>query len=58
MGIFDGLRRDFTSGSEIDWMLDLDFSADDSMRSYLKFMAIDTVLNFVGRTNVDCKDWD
>lgn len=64
MGIFDGLRRDFRSGSEIDWMLDLDFSADDSMRSYLKFMAIDTVLNFVGRTmstvkiGIKSKEWD
>ncbi|TLQ15427.1 phage portal protein [Pseudolactococcus raffinolactis] len=64
MGIFDGLRRDFRSGYEIDWMLDLDFSADDSMRSYLKFMAIDTVLNFVGRTmstvkiGIESKEWD
>ena len=64
MGIFDGIRRDFRSGSEIDWMLDLDFSADDSMRSYLKFMAIDTVLNFVGRTmstvkiGIESKEWD
>ena len=64
MGIFDGLRRDFRSGSEIDWMLDLDFSSDDSMRSYLKFMAIDTVLNFVGRTmstvkiGIESNEWD
>lgn len=64
MGIFDGLWRDFRSSNEIDWMLDLDFSADDSMRSYLKFMAIDTVLNFVGRTmstvkiGIESKEWD
>lgn len=64
MGIFDGLWRDFRSSYEIDWMLDLDFSADDSMRSYLKFMAIDTVLNFVGRTmstvkiGIESKEWD
>ena len=64
MGIFDGLLRDFRSSYEIDWMLDLDFSDDDSMRSYLKFMAIDTVLNFVGRTmstvkiGIESKEWD
>lgn len=66
MGIFDGLRRDINKSSDLDWnlMLDLDFSDDTSMRSYLKFMAIDTVLNFVGRTmstvriGVDSKDWD
>lgn len=66
MGIFDGLRRDVNESSEIDWnlMLDLDFSEDTSMRSYLKVMAIDTVLNFVGRTmstvkiGIDNKDWD
>ena len=66
MGIFDGLRRDVTESSELDWnlMLDLDFSEDTSMRAYLKVMAVDTVLNFVGRTmstvkiGVDNKDWD
>ena len=64
MGIFDGLRRDFKSSLEIDWMFDLDFATDTSMRSYLKIMAIDTVLNFVGRTmstvefDIDSKEWD
>ncbi|MDN5474837.1 MAG: phage portal protein, partial [Lactococcus lactis] len=66
MGIFDGLKRDVNKASDLDWnlMLDLDFTGDSSMRSYLKVMAIDTVLNFVGRTmstvkiGVDRKDWD
>ncbi|MDN5440232.1 MAG: phage portal protein [Lactococcus lactis] len=64
MGIFDGIRKEFKKGYEIDWMLDLDFATDTSMRSYLKFMAVDTVLNFVGRTmstvkiGLDNNGWD
>lgn len=64
MGIFDGIRKEFKKGYEIDWMFDLDFATDSSMRSYLKFMAVDTVLNFVGRTmstvkiGLDNNGWD
>lgn len=64
MGIFDGLRRDFRDSSDFDWVLDLDFAYDTSSRAYLKVMAIDTVLNFVGRTmstikvGVENSEWD
>lgn len=43
------LKNTFTKNSEIDWMFDLDLIQDTSERAYLKRMAIDSVLNFVGR---------
>lgn len=44
------LKNTFTKNSEIDWLFDLDLIQDTSERAYLKRMAIDSVLNFVGRT--------
>lgn len=64
MGLFDGLRRDFINSYDIDWMLDLDFTTESSMRPYIKFMAVDTVVNFVSRTmstvkfGIDNKEWE
>jgi len=64
MGLFDGLRRDFINSYDIDWMLDLDFTTDSSMRPYIKFMAVDTVVNFVSRTmstikfGIDNEEWE
>lgn len=44
------LKNTFTKNSEIDWMFDLDLIQDTSERAYLKNMAINSVLDFVGRT--------
>lgn len=44
------LKNTFTKNSEIDWMFDLDLIQDTSERAYLKSMAINSVLDFVGRT--------
>lgn len=44
------LKNTFTKNSEIDWMFDLDLLSDTAERAYLKRMAINTVLDYVGRT--------
>ncbi|MCZ0828263.1 phage portal protein [Brevibacillus laterosporus] len=46
MGFLDILRRN----SELESMFDIDFYDDPSHRSYLKDMALETCLNFIGRT--------
>ena len=42
----DVLRRN----SEIEWMFDLDLTYETSHRAYLKKMALETCINFIGRT--------
>jgi HK97 family phage portal protein len=42
----DVLRRN----SEIEWMFDLDLTYETSQRAYLKKMALETCINFIGRT--------
>lgn len=44
--ISDILRRN----SELEWMFDLDFSYETSHRAYLKKIALETCINFIGRT--------
>ncbi|MEC1377355.1 phage portal protein [Heyndrickxia oleronia] len=36
--------------SELEWMLDLDLTYETSHRAYLKKMALETCINFIGRT--------
>lgn len=50
MSLFDGLGKVFTRNQAIAEMLDFDLISDASTRSYLKKMALDSVLNFVSRT--------
>ena len=50
MSLFDGLTKVFTKNKEIADMFDFDFESDPSTRSYLKRMALESVLNFVSRT--------
>ncbi|WP_438774429.1 phage portal protein [Enterococcus sp. DIV0755b] len=40
----------FKRNKELEWMWDLELVSETSQRVYLKKMAIDSVLNFVGRT--------
>jgi len=42
----DVLKRN----SELEWMFDLDFIHETSQRAYLKKMALETCINFIGRT--------
>jgi HK97 family phage portal protein len=42
----DILRRN----SELEWMFDLDLTYETSHRAYLKKMALETCINFIGRT--------
>ncbi len=42
----DILRRN----SELEWMFDLDLTYETSQRAYLKKMALETCINFIGRT--------
>ncbi|MGG3841828.1 phage portal protein [Anoxybacillus kestanbolensis] len=42
----DVLRRN----SELEWMFDLDLTYETSHRAYLKKMALETCINFIGRT--------
>lgn len=39
-----------TRNRELEWMWDLDFTYDVSHRAYLKKMALETCINFIGRT--------
>ncbi|KAF1303673.1 phage portal protein [Enterococcus sp. JM9B] len=50
MTVFSSILDVLKKNSEIEWMFDLDFINDTSQRVYLKKMAIDSVLNLVGRT--------
>lgn len=42
----DVLKRN----SELDWMYDLEFTYETTNRAYLKKMALETCINFIGRT--------
>lgn len=44
--IFDRLRKN----KEIEWMFDLDMLQDTSQRAYLKRLALDTCIQFLGRS--------
>lgn len=44
--ISDVLKRN----SELEWMFDLDLTYETSNRAYLKKMALETCINFIGRT--------
>lgn len=44
--ISDILKRN----SELEWMLDLDLTYETSQRAYLKKIALETCINFIGRT--------
>ena len=50
MTVFQSFFDIFKKNSELEWMYDMDFVSDTSSRAYLKKMAIDSCLNFVGRT--------
>lgn len=50
MAVFSSILDVLKKNSEIEWMFDLDFINDTSQRVYLKKMAVDSVLNLVGRT--------
>lgn len=50
MTVFQSFLDVFKKNSELEWMYDMDFVSDTSSRAYLKKMAIDSCLNFVGRT--------
>ncbi|WP_273128963.1 phage portal protein [Bacillus weihaiensis] len=47
MGILDSV---FKRNSELEWMFDLDLTYETSHRAYLKKMALETCINFIGRT--------
>lgn len=68
MGLFDMFKGSISDAQPSDWIPEIDFSNDVAKRTYLKNMAKDTVLNFVGRTmattrirfdgEVDMSNWD
>lgn len=68
MGLFDIFKGSIKNEEPSDWIPDIDFNDDVAKRTYLKGMAKDTVLNFVGRTmattrirfegKTDMNDWD
>lgn len=47
MGLFDKV---FRKNSAISWMYDLEYLKDTSKKSYIKQMALNTVIEFVART--------
>lgn len=47
MGFLDSVLK---RNSELEWMYDLEFSYDTTHRAYLKKMALETCINFIGRT--------
>ncbi|MER2057294.1 MAG: phage portal protein [Niallia sp.] len=47
MGFLDTVLK---RNSELEWMYDLDLSYETSHRAYLKKMALETCINFIGRT--------
>lgn len=44
------LESVFKKNNELEWMYDLEFTYDTSHRAYLKKMALETCINFIGRT--------
>lgn len=47
MGFLDSILR---RNSELEWMFDLDLTYEIDHRAYLKKMALETCINFIGRT--------
>ena len=47
MGLLDGV---FKRNSELEWLFDLEFANQSSHRAYLKKMALETCINFIGRS--------
>lgn len=47
MGFLESVLK---RNSELEWMFDLDLAYETSHRAYLKKMAIETCINFIGRT--------
>lgn len=47
MGFLDSVLK---RNSELEWLFDLDIPNDTSHRAYLKKMALETCINFIGRT--------
>lgn len=47
MGFIDSVLR---RNSELEWMFDLDLTYETTQRAYLKKMALETCINFIGRT--------
>lgn len=47
MGFLETILR---RNSELEWMFDLDLTYETSHRAYLKKMALETCINFIGRT--------
>ncbi|USK56569.1 phage portal protein [Cytobacillus solani] len=47
MGFLDSVLK---RNSELEWLFDLDLAFDTSHRAYLKKMALETCINFIGRT--------
>lgn len=47
MGFLDSVLK---RNSELDWLFDLEFVNDSSHRAYLKKMALETCINFIGRS--------
>lgn len=50
VAVFESFLDVFRKNSEIEHMFDLDLINETSQRAYMKRLAIDTVLNYVGRT--------
>lgn len=50
MGLINTWINSIRGVEDSDWLMDLDFSTETSARAYLKRMALESVLNFVGRT--------
>lgn len=50
MSKFQSFLDIFKKNSELEYLFDLELANETSQRAYLKRMAIDTVLNYVGRT--------
>jgi HK97 family phage portal protein len=48
--VFDRLRKN----QELEWLFDLEYLEDISQRAYLKRMALDTCIQFVGRSIAQC----
>ena len=50
VAVFESFLDVFRKNSEIEYLFDLELINETSQRAYMKRLAIDTVLNFVGRT--------
>lgn len=50
MGLINAIISSINGTDSSDWLYDLEFQSEASDRAYLKRMAVDSVLNFVGRT--------